>query len=48
MPDLLTKGVWAIAAVMVLLLLWLVAKAVFPFALGAAVGAVAAWYWLKK
>ena len=47
MPDLLTKGVWAIAAVMVLLLLWLVAKAVFPFALGAAVGAGSAYWFLR-
>lgn len=47
MPDLLTKGVWAIAAVMILILLWLVAKAVFPFAVGVFAGAGLMWYFKK-
>jgi hypothetical protein len=48
MPDLLAKGVWTIAAAMTLILVWLVAKAVFPFALGAAVGAGSAYWYLRN
>jgi hypothetical protein len=48
MPKTAQYALWAIFAVLALMLLWFVAKAVFPFALGAAAGAAAVWYWKSR
>jgi hypothetical protein len=48
MPKTAQYALWAIAVVLALMLLWFVAKAVFPFALGAAAGFAAMWWYQNR
>lgn len=50
MPDLQSMKLAAGAAIvaLVLLLLWITAKAVVPFAIGLLCGAAAAYFWGRK
>lgn len=45
MPETRKIALWAGAAIFVLVMVWLVAKAVLPFTIGLVCGSAAMWLW---
>lgn len=48
MPKTAQYALWGILAVLALMLVWFTVKAVFPFAIGAAAGAAAMWWYRNR
>lgn len=48
LPDLRKAALWAGGALLVIAILWLVAKTLLPFAIGVLCGAAATYFWKQK